>query len=79
MDSQNRQYFIKIVELLRRYERAAVEDSHSRAAFLHAIEEVLPGAQAAYTKHYERTAKAFSGSQQIAQIDQIIEALKNET
>jgi hypothetical protein len=76
MDSETRQFFIRILELVRRFEVAANEDAHSRAALLHALRDVLPEANQAYTKHHGQIAKAFSGLQRTAEIDQIIGQLK---
>jgi hypothetical protein len=76
MDSETRQFFIRVLELLRGFEVAANEDAHSRAALLHALRDTLPEASQAYIKHHEQIAAAFSGRLRTAEIDRIIDQLK---
>jgi hypothetical protein len=77
MDSDTKEYLVKIMESIRRQELSAVEEARRHDALMKTLEELIAGAGAAYTRHYERSAKTLTSGPALAAIDQIIQRLKD--
>jgi hypothetical protein len=77
MDSDTREYFVGIMEYIRRLEISAVEDARRYDALMNTLEELIPGASAAYTRHYERSEKTLPSGRAIDAIDRTIRKLKD--
>ena len=76
MDSDTQEFLIGIMGYIRRLETSAVEDARRYDALVKTLEELIPGASAAYTRHYEQSAKTLPSGPALAAIDQTIQKLK---
>ena len=57
VESDTKEYLVIILNYVRRLEISATEDARRHDALMKTLEELIPGASVAYTRHYEKNAK----------------------
>lgn len=75
MDSDTQQYLVGILQYIKRLEVSALEDARRYDALMKTLEQLIPGAGAAYTKHYEQSARTLLAGPVTAAIDRTIAKL----